>query len=290
MVRLTPEQVAWVQATYREHTLVETTARFNARYGHNYQPSSLKAGFPFYGIRSGRYATMQQDHPRAWKPEHIAWLRAHRADLLITELTDAFNAHFGQTRTKDQVNATLDRFNILSPRTGNFRKGQTPWNKGGAPRQATLPQAFKSGGPLLHASPIGTRVKTHGIWRVKVSDSPGPGLSRFGWIEEHRQIWEAANGPQPTGTVIVFIDGDHEHLALDNLALLSRGELARLNQLGWRHLSDPAARRAMIAQCRLLATAHQLARNRGLSPTVRRQLLPPTPKVRPQVEETAPCC
>lgn len=288
MVRLTPEQVAWVQETYRQHTLVETTRRFNDRYGHNYQPTSLKAGFPYYGIRSGRYATMGRDHPRAWLPEHIDWLRAHREQYLITELVAAFNAHFGQDRTKYQVNSVCDRFNIPSPRTGNFRKGQVPWNKGGS-QGRPLPHAFKAGNNQ-HNAPLGTRIKHHGLWRVKVSNSPGPGLSRFGWISLHRQIWEAAHGPQPAGTVIAFVDGDHDNLALDNLELLTRAELARLNQLGWRHLTDPAARRAMIAQCRLLAAAHQLARARGLDLPTRRQLLPPTPKIRPQAGETAPCC
>lgn len=119
--------------------------------------------------------------------------------------------------------------------------------------------------------------------------SPGPGLSRFGWIEEHRQLWQSTHGPQPAGTVIVFIDGDHDHLSLDNLALLTRAEQARLNQLGWRHLTDPEARRAMIAQCRLLTAAHQLARDLGLDLATRRRLLPATPKVRPSAAETAPC-
>lgn len=291
MIRLAPEQVEWLRATYRDHPLVETTARFNAQYGENYQPSSLKGAFPFYGIKSGRSTYMTRAHPRAWNPEHVDWLRAHRDQYLITELTDAFNAHFGQTRNVAQVQATLDRYRIASPRTGNFRQGQVPWNKGrkGYHFAGSVPHYFQPGAPSIKSAPLGTRVRHDGLWRVKVAESPGPGLSRFGWAYLHHQIWEAAHGPRPARSCIVFVDGDHDHLDLANLALLSRAELARLNQLGWRHLTDPDTRRAMIAQCRLLTAAHQLARARGLDLPTRTRLLPATPKIRPSAGETAPC-
>lgn len=290
MVHLTPEQVVWVQETYREHPLVETTARFNARYGMTYQPSSLKACFPFYGIKSGRYRWMTRGHNRAWLPEHIEWLRRARQDYPMAELVARFNTHWGQQRTRDQITSACDRYHIKSPRAGNFQPGHQPWNKGLKWLQmgGTATQ-FQKGQRSMHATPIGTLTQHDGLWKVKISDHHGSTQHHRDWIYLHRKIWEATHGSQPAGTVIVFIDGDHDHLSLDNLALLTRAELARLNQLGWRHLTDPEARRAMIAQCRLLTAAHQLARDLGLDLATRRRLLPATPKVRPSAAETAPC-
>ncbi len=45
----------------------------------------------------------------------------------------------------------------------------------------------------------------------------------------------------------------------------------------------------MIAQCRLLTAAHQLARARGLDLPTRTRLLPATPKIRPSAGEAAAC-
>ena len=67
-------------------------------------------------------------------------------------------------------------------------------------------------------------------------------------------VWEAAHGPVPDGHVVVFLVG--RSCALDNLALVSRGELMILNQMRWQELAaDRALRRAAIETARLKALA-----------------------------------
>ena len=117
-----------------------------------------------------------------------------------------------------------------------------------------------------------------------MAESPAPGRSRLGWVHEHRLIWEAAHGPQPKGTAIVFIDGDTDHLALDNLACVTRAELVRLNQLNWRSLRSTEARKALIAEAKLLTQAHRRARELGLNWGQRRRLIPQRAKI--VVQET----
>lgn len=291
MVRLTPDQVEWLQATYQQHSLVETTALFNAHYGATYHPSSLKACFPFYKIKSGRYRWMTRVHNRAWLPEHIEWLRVARQDYPIRQLVERFNAHWGQQRTEDQITSACFRYRIASPRNGNFAPGHQPWNKGlKGVHVGGVATRFKKGERSMCATPIGTLTQHYGVWKIKVSEVHGATESRHDWIYVHRQIWEAAHGPQPKGTAIVFVDGNHDNLNLDNLELVTRAELARLNQLGWRRLQHAGPRRAMIAQVRLITAAHHLATARGLDLPTRRRLLPAIPKIRPQAEETAPCC
>ena len=76
-------------------------------------------------------------------------------------------------------------------------------------------------------------------------------------------------------------------LSLDNLACVTRAELARLNQLGWRNLSSPEARKALIAEAKLLTQAHRRARDLGLNWGQRRRLLPQRAKIAaPQPEAT----
>lgn len=280
MIKLTPEQVEWVKATYREHPLVETLRQFNERYGTTYGASSLKSCLPAYGIRNYRVAKIRPDHPRAWTPAKIDWLREHRPGRLIGDLLPLYNAHFGEQRTKSQLLAACDRYGIQSGEDRRFQPGLVPWNKGKKGLFSSKAKTnFPPGNQPHNYVPIGTRSKCDGLWRIKVSDSPKPGNSRFGWLYLHHVIWEEAHGPQPPGTCVVFLDGDTDHLELDNLLLVTRSQLARLNQLGWRRIADIDARRALVEQVRLMSKAHQLATKAKMSLSQRRKLLPAMPKV-----------
>jgi hypothetical protein len=42
------------------------------------------------------------------------------------------------------------------------------------------------------------------------------------WRRKHMVVWEAANGPLPKGSWLVFLDGDRFNCALDNLRLRQR--------------------------------------------------------------------
>lgn len=280
MIKLTPEQVEWVKATYKEHTLVETLRQFNERYGTTYSPSALKSCLPAHGIRSFRGAGIKPDNPRAWTPAKVDWLREHRPGRLIRDLLPLYNDHFGEQRTESQLLAACDRYGIQSGADRRFPSGLVPWNKGTKGLfSSNAKTKFPPGNRPHTYVPVGTRTKCDGLWRIKVADSPEPGTSRFGWRELHRVIWEEAHGPQPPGTCVVFLDGDPDHLELDNLLLVTRSQLARLNQLGWRRIADLEARRALVEQVRLMTKAHQLATEAHLSLSERRQLLPAMPKV-----------
>ena len=218
-----------------------------------------------------------------WTPEEIAFLRAWRAHDTLPELTRRFNRHFGLSLSDSAVDGTCTRYGIRACWDGCFRPGEQPWNKGikgYQPGGRAAQTQFKAGNQPHTWAPVGTRVREkEGYWKVKVAESPGPGLSRHGWAFEHRLIWEAAHGPQPPGTAIVFIDGDTDHLAINNLACVTRAELARLNQLGWRNLPSIEARKALIAEAKLLTQAHRRARELGLNWGQRRRLIPQRAKI-----------
>jgi hypothetical protein len=49
------------------------------------------------------------------------------------------------------------------------------------------------------------------------------------WRLKHNVIWEEIHGQIPKGHCIIFLDGNRLNLELDNLHLITRAQLARLN-------------------------------------------------------------
>ena len=78
-----------------------------------------------------------------------------------------------------------------------------------------MPQTWK---------PVGTEtVRADGYTWVKVAE-PNK------WREKHKIIWEAAYGQAPKSHAVIFADGDKQNIMLENLILVSRAQLVRLNQ------------------------------------------------------------
>lgn len=63
--------------------------------------------------------------------------------------------------------------------------------------------------------------------QVKVKD---PETGKLKWKLKHYVIWEEAHGKTPAGHVLIFGDQDPTNLALDNLLLVSRRQLAVINK------------------------------------------------------------
>lgn len=129
-----------------------------------------------------------------------------------------------------------------------FKPGQVPANKGlrrpgWAPGRMASTQ-FKKGamaGAAQHNYvPIGSeRISKDGYLERKVTDDPALAPARR-WVGVHRLVWEAVNGPVPTGHAVVFLPGrktaDAARIAPDGLELVSRAELMRRNT---RHRFPP---------------------------------------------------
>jgi hypothetical protein len=81
------------------------------------------------------------------------------------------------------------------------------------------------------------------------------------WIEKHRLIWMAAHGPIPRGHAVIFLDKNPMNLALENLSIVSRSELVRLNQARGAS-TDPNVTAAGIALAKLQALVGQKRRKK----------------------------
>jgi hypothetical protein len=124
-----------------------------------------------------------------------------------------------------------------------FRPGHVPANKGlrrpGWHRGRMRETQFKKGQMSCAAqrkwAPVGTEVlDDQGYLKRKISDDRSK-PSRFNWRQVHVLLWEATYGPVLPGYALKFIDDDRGNVALNNLCLVSRADLARLNVMWNRY-------------------------------------------------------
>lgn len=139
-------------------------------------------------------------------------------------------------------------------RRAHFRKGQEAWNKGIPGSTGNHPNSrrthFKKGRPAREArnyQPIGTmRITKDGLLERKVTDDPSIYPARR-WVSVSRLVWEAANGPVPSGHAVIFRTGrattDPDKITTDALELVSRAELMRRNS---RHTRYPPEVNALM--------------------------------------------
>lgn len=115
-----------------------------------------------------------------------------------------------------------------------FQKGAKPFNAG-LPRRSWMSaqgikkvskSQYKSGNLPWH---------THNCYEVVKWQKPGEKPYLIIYLKPtvrkylHRHIWEQTNGPIPKGAKIVFKDGNTLNCNLDNLEILSNGELMLRN-------------------------------------------------------------
>ena len=193
---------------------------------------------------------------RIFTAEMINFVMQNAAGKSNMKLAALLNAAYGTSFTQMQIKNLRRRINApLSGNNGRFKKGCVPFNKGiswknqcrdEAANKASLSTCFKKGNRPQCALPVGAEVvKSDGyLWR-KVEE-PNK------WKQVHRILWESVNGPVPVGKAVIFLDGNKEHITLDNLFLVSRRELRILNNRGTKTRSeDPQMTKANIGIRRL---------------------------------------
>lgn len=112
---------------------------------------------------------------------------------------------------------------------GRFEKGNIPYNKGvrRGSFMGSIATQFKKGEKSHNILPIGTRRKdSAGYIRQKIQDH---GKRSEQWRLLHQLLWEKEHGPIPKSCKIIFLDGDKENLALENLKLATTAEVLALN-------------------------------------------------------------
>lgn len=177
---------------------------------------------------------------KRYTKEQLAFLRVNYKLYAVRELTELFNAQFNESRTTSSIKACLQKNGIRSGRTGRFEKGSNPWNTGkkGMPvHENAKATQFKKGSVPANRKPLGhERVCTKDDYiLIKVAE-PNPYTNApTRYRHKHQVLWEKHNGPIPKGHVVIFKDGDKRNFDMDNLELVNRKVLLRMNK---HHYTD----------------------------------------------------
>lgn len=183
---------------------------------------------------------------RAWTELEIQFVTANYPDCRCEDIAKAMQrtpravygmaAKLGLSKSAEFLaSGVAGRLDGVRGGKARFKKGMTPWNKGKS-HPATgraVETQFKKGGMSGRAAalfqPIGSeRFSKDGYLERKVTNE---GIGSQRWRGVHLLVWEAANGPLPAGHAVIFKDGNKQHIALENLELVSRAELMRRNSV-----------------------------------------------------------
>lgn len=204
-----------------------------------------------------------------WSAEEEQLLRARYAN----ELTEVLAGELGRSVSKVLAKANAmglhksqaflaqhcRRLDGSQGESSRFQKGHTTWNKGMKGLQAggrAKETQFKKGSKPHTWLPIGSeRVSQDGYLQRKVSDTGYPPRD---WVGVHILLWQEHNGQVPAGHCVCFVDGNKQHVALDNLELITRAERMRRNTI---HRYPPELKDAIRTVAKLKRTIKEVERD-----------------------------
>ena len=159
--------------------------------------------------------------------EHEDFLKQHETTPR-KKLAELFNAKF-QTELKHKaICQKCRKLGLVCPNNGRFEKGSIPFNKGIKGLTKANKASFVLGNRPKNAKKVGSIItrkdKSGSLYmRIKIEE-PNK------WQMLHVYIYEHKYGKIPKGYCVIFKDKNTLNTRLDNLMLVSRDELVRLNQ------------------------------------------------------------
>lgn len=228
MRKYTDEMKKFIAENAKDYIAADLAKMVNARFGTSFTPAAIKAYKTRMKIRSGRHGYPPGRPTKLYPAEVKSYIQENHVGCGPKEMAERLNEKFGTNYTQRQINSYYKNHKLQSGVPGRFPKGITPWNKG--KKTGSYPgmvaTQFKLGNVPKNYMPVGSeRVNSDGYRDVKIAD---PNV----WKAKHILLWEAVHGAVPDGSCLLFGDGDKTNVTLENLLLVSRKQLARMNQRG----------------------------------------------------------
>lgn len=213
MARKYPSEVReYIIANHKEISCKEMVDRLTALFGKTYTMDQIYGFYKRCGL-----------HPaRSKYPEEVRnFIFANHKGNGYIAMSAMLRDRFGLSYTSEQMKCFYKHYGLHS-RTEHYQIGHTPWNKGKtgcfSPAQKTASE--------LRSMPVGSeRINERGFVEVKIARE---NKHRDYYVLKHHQIWEQANGPIPSGSVLLFLDGDITNCSLDNLQLITKPEMTTM--------------------------------------------------------------
>lgn len=244
----------------------------NKALGTHFTPSSMKAFRGNHGYRNGKKQWTKEEY---WKyqtryPQGVyEFVRDNSWGVSSKDMAEMVNKKFGTSFTATMMKQFRQRHGIKSGVTGWYQKGHAPGTKGKTieeickhdPEKLAKVRAtqFKKGDRPLNEKPVGTIVTNSEGYKLRKKQMEGSQWDRWEFL--HRAVWEEHNGPVPEGMIVTFKDGNRQNCSIDNLMLVSRGEMAVMAKRGLR-FEDPDLTEAAVNTVRLMIEANKRKRHR----------------------------
>lgn len=239
MARRHPKEVVdFIAANVAGRTTRELVELTNARFGTEFTESSMKSHKSNHGLRSGTPSGRPAGYySSVFTRPVVDYILEHYKGCGTAEMARRLNTEFGMSYTASQIKSFYANHKLKCGLSARFEKGYVSFNKGrkGWYAPGTERTRFKKGNLPANTKPIGyERITKDGYIEVKVKMRPSNHLCNDNFVFKHRLVWEAANGPIPSGYVVIFRDGDKQNCELSNLCLIKRAGHRVMNKRGLR--------------------------------------------------------
>ena len=183
--------------------------------------------------------------------EEINFLKEYCYGHTRKEIIEAFKQEFGWELTIQQLKGQMRKYNLVTGHTGQFGdfghyyQGEKMTEER---YRRALPTMFKNGHVPKNRVPVGVeKLRSDGFIKVKVAQPDK-------WEKKHVLVWEAANGPMPSKSCIMFLDRDRSNCDLSNLICISKSA-NRIINLNKMFGDDPDVNRTMAILAEYMAAA-----------------------------------
>lgn len=216
----------------------------NNKFGTDFTEPKMKSYKANHKLKSETPCGLSAGSPTKQYPEEIRnFIKMNHPGIGPKDMANLLNRTFKTNYTKSQMKGYYGNHSTDSGLNGEFKKGHIPINKGRKGVDGWEPTQFKKGHKPANWVSIGSeRVNGDDYVDVKVAD----GKKQKNWKGKHILIWEKENGPVPKDHAVIFGDGNNRNFDINNLLLVSRGQLATLNHKGLIQKSADLTRTAII--------------------------------------------
>lgn len=208
------EHVEFCKTHYSDCCSYEEFAeKFNSEFGTEKSANALQQ---FLTKKLGFYIITEKLKTHYTKEQEEWILQNYKTANGLDDLTKMFNKKFGTERTKTQISDKCSKGMGL-----NGIPNKTTYRKGNEKEQC----------------PIGTiRKSSNGATYIKAKDSKlsfQSGYREPYWIPIQKKIWQEHYGKVSSGKMVIFLDGNHENLDIENLYCIDRKISAVMAKNRW---------------------------------------------------------
>jgi hypothetical protein len=183
--------------------------------------------------------------------EQLDFIKSNRY-LSRKEITEKVNIKFNTNFTVRNIEYLCTRNKWSCGRTGQFSKGNIPYNKGTKRISKSNKTSFKKGHNTWIKKPIGYECNTRKTGYIFVKTE---NVKSF--ISKHRLVWEQHNGPVPKGYIVAFKNMNKKDCRIENLILMSKSEMARYCH-SFRKLATQETNETCLLMAKVKSRTHQV--------------------------------